>query len=84
MINPSYLVKLIMTILQPQSPLCGKNGVSGPNVFPHVARARKSGPEPAVHQLLEASHSVLEIQHRINIAAQIIAQVNSEQLHLKC
>ena len=74
--------KSVKLFLQPSLPN-GKNGASGPNVFPHVARGRKSGPEHAVHQLLEASHSVLEIQHRKNIAAQIIAQVNSEQLHLK-
>ena len=73
-----------MTILQPQSPLNGKNGASGPSAFPHVARGQKLGPEHAVHQLLKASRSVLGIlQQRMNIAAQIIAQVNSEQLHLK-
>ena len=53
----------------------GKNGVNGPDVQLLVGRVPKSGPEHAVNQPLEATSSVVEIQQRPGIVAQLNAQV---------
>ena len=54
----------------------GKSGVNGPNVQLLVGRVPKSGPEHAVNLPLEAVSSVVEIQQRPGIVAQLNAQVN--------
>ena len=53
----------------------GKNGVTGPNAQPLVARGPKSGPELAVSQLLEGTSSALEITQRRKIARHPSVQV---------
>ena len=60
--------------LQQQMPN-GMIGATGPNAQPLVARAPKSGPVPAVNQLLEVLRSVLENPQRLTIAQYQSAKV---------
>ena len=53
----------------------GKNGATGPNAQPLVARGPKSGPELAVSQLLEGTSSALEITQKRKIARHPSVQV---------
>ena len=70
-----HFVNLAIHIFLQLSMPNGKNGVNGPNAQLLVGKDPKSGPVHAVNRPLEAMISVLEIQQRPGIVAQLNAKV---------